>query len=156
MKLLMGKMRIWSPSFANLEPMPKRFSAAGGSHSPPVVFTDVPPAAEELALIVYDPDAPTPLGVTHWQVYGIPPKTTAIPEGGGADFSQGLNEAGEPKYMGPAPPPGHGIHHYYFWLYALDKALGLKAGMSPDDLMAAIEDHVIEQARWVGLYEIEA
>ena len=23
-------------------------------------------------------------------------------------------------YRGPAPPPGHGVHHYHFKLYALD------------------------------------
>ena len=51
------------------------------------------------------------------------------------------------------PPEGHGLHHYYFWLYALDKALGLKAGLDRDALLAAIEDHVIEQARFVGVYK---
>ncbi|PYR58320.1 MAG: YbhB/YbcL family Raf kinase inhibitor-like protein, partial [Acidobacteria bacterium] len=35
----------------------------------------------------------------------------------------------------------------------LDKALGLKAGLDRDALLPAIEDHVIEQARLVGVYK---
>ena len=34
----------------------------------------------------------------------------------------------------------------------LDQALGLKAGFDRDALIDAIEDHVIEQARVVGVY----
>ena len=32
---------------------------------------------------------------------------------------------GNTGYNGPAPPPDHGVHHYYFWVYALDEALEL-------------------------------
>lgn len=35
----------------------------------------------------------------------------------------------EPGYKGPAPPPGHGTHHYYFWVYALDQDLELPEGL---------------------------
>ncbi len=44
-------------------------------------------------------------------------------------------------------------HHYYFWLYALDKELNLKPGLNREQLLDAIAEHVIEQARLVGLYE---
>jgi phosphatidylethanolamine-binding protein (PEBP) family uncharacterized protein len=55
---------------------------------------------------------------------------------------------------GPALPPGHGIHHYYFWLYALDTALKLAPGRDCEQLLAAIAPHIIEQARLVGTYEL--
>jgi phosphatidylethanolamine-binding protein (PEBP) family uncharacterized protein len=55
--------------------------------------------------------------------------------------------------MGPAPPDGHGPHHYYFWAYALDEDLDLPPGLDRLGLIERIEDHVIEQARLVGTYE---
>ncbi len=54
---------------------------------------------------------------------------------------------GNAGYNGPAPPPGHGVHHYYFWVYALDEDLELPPNLDRQALFAQIEDHVIEQAR---------
>ena len=66
---------------------------------------------------------------------------------------QGQNSFGNAGYNGPAPPPGHGTHHYFFWVYALDTELDVQPGLSSDDLIQAMEGHVLEQARLVGLYE---
>ena len=51
------------------------------------------------------------------------------------------------------PPPGHGVHHYYFKTYALDTELGLKPGASKDQLLKAMEGHVLAQGELVGTYE---
>ena len=51
------------------------------------------------------------------------------------------------------PPAGHGPHHYYFWVYGLDKELKLKAGLDREACLRSIEDHVIEMARLIGTYE---
>ena len=58
-----------------------------------------------------------------------------------------------PATWGLAPPPGHGTHHYYFWIYALDSELDLEPGLDRRALLERIEDHVIEQARLVGTYK---
>jgi phosphatidylethanolamine-binding protein (PEBP) family uncharacterized protein len=55
--------------------------------------------------------------------------------------------------VGCAPPPGHGPHHYYFWLYALGSDVALEPGIDRRQLLQYIEDHVVEQARIVGTYE---
>ena len=102
----------------------------------------------------HDPDAPLPQGFTHWVLYGIPAATSKLPEGQGANvFTGGVNGTGKTGYVGPYPPPGHGQHHYFFWLYALDSPLNLKTGMTRDQLLDAIGKHVLEQARIVGTYE---
>ncbi len=93
-------------------------------------------------------------GFTHWVAYGIPGDASGLPEGGG-DATQGTNSFGNQGYNGPAPPPGHGTHHYYFWVYALDEAPELEAGLDRRGLLERIEDHVIEQARLVGTYKNE-
>jgi phosphatidylethanolamine-binding protein (PEBP) family uncharacterized protein len=55
--------------------------------------------------------------------------------------------------VGPAPPPDHGPHHYYFWLYALDTDEQLRPGLDRRALLERIEDHVIEQARLIGTFD---
>jgi Raf kinase inhibitor-like YbhB/YbcL family protein len=66
---------------------------------------------------------------------------------------EGTNSFGSSGYGGPAPPDGHGRHHYYFWVYALDEDLGLEPSLSRREPLERIEDHVIEQARVVGTYK---
>jgi Raf kinase inhibitor-like YbhB/YbcL family protein len=85
-------------------------------------------------------------------VYGIPGDATGLPEDA-QDHVAGKNSLGNAGYNGPAPPPGHGVHHYYFWVYALDDDLGLEPGLDRRALLERIEDHVIEQARVIGTYE---
>ena len=101
---------------------------------------------------MHDPDAPLVDGFTHWVAYGIPGAATVLPEGGG-DAVSGINSFGNHGYNGPMPPEGHGPHHYYLWVYALDQDLGVQPGIDCRERLDRIEDHVIEQARVIGTYE---
>ncbi|GAB4185240.1 MAG: hypothetical protein Tsb0015_02020 [Simkaniaceae bacterium] len=56
------------------------------------------------------------------------------------------------NYGGPCPPKGTGMHRYYFHLYALDKELNLKEGISAEELKVAMKDHIIQKAQYMGLY----
>ena len=56
-------------------------------------------------------------------------------------------------YGGPAPPPGHGVHHYHFKLYALDTILSVSSGLDKPGLLAAMKDHVVAEAELVGTYQ---
>lgn len=154
MKRHLGGLQITSPAFGNLDEIPKRFVSDGDNLSPPLKWSEVPEGTRELALVCFDPDAPYTYGYTHWVMYGIPPEITGIAEGEGKQaFIEGINSGGEQGYSGPAPPTGHGPHHYYFWLYALDTSLNLKPGLTHEQLLDAIDEHIIEQARIVGIYE---
>lgn len=155
MALNLGDLHINSPAFGPLERIPELYVCDGGNISPPVEWSGAPPDTKEFALICHDPDAPLPYGFTHWVVYGIPADVTGIKEGEGKKvFKEGTTGYGEQGWGGPAPPPGHGPHHYYFWLYALDTALNLKPGLTREQLLDAIADHIIVQARLVGIYEL--
>jgi Raf kinase inhibitor-like YbhB/YbcL family protein len=153
MKLRMGTLKMASPAFQPQGRVPDKHTGVGQNVSPALQWSGAPGGTKEFALICHDPDAPLPRGFTHWVIYGIPAGATGIQEGGGSKFTEGPNGIGKPGYMGPMPPEGHGPHHYFFWVYALDKALGLKPGLDRDALLDAIEDHVIEQARLVGVYQ---
>ena len=154
MKLRLGDLIIRSPAFGNLENIPKKYTSDGENISPPLEWINIPEGTKEFVLLCFDPDAPVPNGFTHWVVYGISPQVTGIQEGEkNGNFIEGTNSAGQIGYTGPAPPPGHGPHHYYFWLYALDAPLDLKQGLTREQLLNVITDHIIVQSRLVGIYE---
>ena len=145
-------LKITSGAFGHHESIPDRHTSNGEDVSPAIEWSGLPEGTESIAVVVHDPDAPLVDGFTHWVAYGIDGSATGIPEGGG-DETNGVNDMGNQGYNGPAPPPGHGTHHYYFWVYALREDPGLDAGLSRRELLEKIEDLVIEQARLVGTYK---
>jgi Raf kinase inhibitor-like YbhB/YbcL family protein len=150
-KLNVKDLKVTSPAFEHHKQIPDRHTSNGEDVAPAVEWSGVPEGTRAFALVVHDPDAPLVDGFTHWVAYGIPGDATGLPEGGG-DVVSGKNSMGDGGYMGPAPPAGHGTHHYYFWVYALDEELDLEPGLDRRALIDRIEDHVIEQARLVGTY----
>ncbi len=154
MGLNIADLQITSSAFEPHGRIPDRHTDAGEDVSPELSWSGVPDGTQQLALICHDPDAPLAHGFTHWVVYAIPPDTSGIPEGGGGSYVEGENDAGTQGWSGPAPPEGHGVHHYYFWLYALDSEVDAEPGFGRAELLTRIEDHVIEQARVVGTYEL--
>lgn len=154
-------LTIRSSAFADQARISKRFTGDGEDVSPELSWSGVPAGAKELALICDDPDAPTPEPWVHWLIFKIPaaatglrehiPLTGSLSEPAGA--MQGVNSWGEIGYRGPAPPRGHGVHHYHFKLYALDATLSVPAGADKKTLLAAMEGHIVAQAEWVGTYE---
>ena len=125
-------LKLSSVAFGHEQSIPKQFTGDGEDLSPPLAWTDPPPATQQFVLICDDPDAPTPEPWAHWTLYNIPadvrslaaglPTTRTLRHPAGA--AQGSNSWG-PKYFGycgPAPPHGHGVHHYHFRIFALDTA----------------------------------
>lgn len=72
---------------------------------------------------------------------------------GTSQFTQGLNNFGNTGYNGPLPPEGHGLHHYYFWILALDKQTDLKSGLTLWELLESIEPNILGMNRLVGIYQ---
>jgi Raf kinase inhibitor-like YbhB/YbcL family protein len=120
----------------------------------------LPPSTRELALVVDDPDAPSPEPWVHWLLYGIPVSLAGLSEGIPPTRSlsqlsgsvQGVNSWRTIGYRGPSPPPGHGTHRYRFTLYALDVGLNLDPGADRRRLAIAMEGHVLSRAEVVGTY----
>jgi Raf kinase inhibitor-like YbhB/YbcL family protein len=136
--------------------------AGGSDTSPQLSWSGFPADTKSFAVTVYDPDAPTASGFWHWAVADIPVTTTSLSSGAGDDEGTGLpdgavqfaNDAGLKRYVGAAPPPGHGPHHYYVVVHALDvESLGLPAGASPAYLGFNLFSHAIARATLVGTYE---
>lgn len=146
-----------SDAFDADQPIPSRFTCDGDDMSPALSWTDTPPQARSFALIMDDPDAPR--GVfTHWVYFDLPATTHALPEAvpksqrpenGGV---QGTNDFDKIGYGGPCPPAGS-PHRYRFTLYALDEVLGLEPGASKQQVLTALEGHIVGEAQIVGTYQ---
>lgn len=157
---LMGLL-IESTAFADGERIPKRFTEDGEDVSPPLTWSGPPAGTKELALICDDPDAPTPQPWVHWVIYKIAAGTGGLPEkvptparlSEPPGALQGKNSWGRIGYGGPAPPRGHGTHHYHFKLYALDAPLDVAPGLNKDRLLAAMKGHILAQGELVGTYQ---
>ncbi len=148
--LNVADLKLTSPAFAHHKRIPDKHTGDGEDVSPPLEWSGVPEGTKAFAVVVHDPDAPLVDGFTHWVAYGISGEATGLAEGG--PVTSGRNSFGNAGYNGPAPPPDHGTHHYYFWVYALDDDLDLEPGLDRRALLDRIEAHVIEQARLVGTY----
>ncbi len=141
-------MTVTSSAFAEGETIPARYTCDGENVSPPLAIAGLPEGTQSVAIIVDDPDAPVGTWV-HWVEYDIAP-TTAFPEGAVAIGTQGTSSFGIPGYGGPCPPSG--THRYFFKVYALDSVLGLEAGATKAELLAAMEGHILAQAQLMGLF----
>ena len=148
-------IKVKSTVFGEGNPIPKRYTCDGLNVSPPLEMSGVQESAKSLAVICEDPDAPS--GVwTHWVIFNIPPESKTLPEGVEMDelfedgSKQGLNDSGMVGYSGPCPPGG--THRYYFRVYALDSKLDLPPRISKQELLNAMEGHVLDKGQLMGLY----
>ncbi len=120
---------------------------------------------------------------THWVLVDLSPDRGAIAEGafsaevtargkegpqGPDEIRQGINNytdwfAGDADmegdyygYDGPCPPWNDSIvHHYHFTLYALDVGrCPVEGRFSRDDVLAAIDGHVLGEASIMGTYSL--
>jgi len=154
-------MELASAAFAAGERIPVRFTGDGEDFSPALSWTGVPKGTKQLTLLCDDPDAPTPEPWVHWLIYMIPAETTGLPENVAktdappkpAGSRQGKNSWGKLGYGGPAPPRGHGLHHYHFRLYALDVELTLTPGQTKKDLLKVMKGHILAEDEFIGTYE---
>ncbi len=155
-------IKLESPAVKAGERIPKDYTADGKDVSLPLKWSGAPEGVKEFALIFDDPDAPTPKPWVHWVLYNIPSAAGELPEGLSADevlkqpaplegATHGLNGWRKPGNRGPAPPPGKD-HHYTYTLYALDADLDLKPGLTKDQLLEAMKDHVLATGQFVAIY----
>ena len=152
---MLGKdgFAVSSPAFRDGEPLDPCFTAdEEDAVAPPLEWTAPPPGTQELALIVEDPDAPTPEPFCHWLVWGLPPQQGKLLEGE-TPPRVGKNSFQNSEWLLPDPPTGHGPHDYVFQLFALDLPLALMPGAGRKELLAAMEGHVVAAAVVTATYQ---
>ncbi len=154
---------LTSTAFRSGSPVPRRHTGDGEDLSPPLAWAGIPEATQELVLLCEDPDAPTPHPWVHWVLFNIPPDVASLPEGvprkprleAPIQATQGVNSwpTDNVGYRGPAPPRGHGIHHYHFVIRALDHRLTLPPGADKAGVVKAMKGHILATGELVGTYQ---
>ena len=134
--------------------------AGGKDVSPQLSWSGFPEETRSFAVTVYDPDAPTLSGFWHWAVTDLPVGVTSLAaDAGNGDPLPGgavtlANDAGLKRFIGAAPPAGHGPHRYYIAVHALPvESLGLPDGATPAYLGFNLFGHAIARAVIHGTYE---
>jgi len=136
-----------------------RHTAYGENLSLPLRWTPVE-GASAYAIVIEDPDAPSPAPFVHWLIWNIPAATASLPEGlpkVGALASprgalQGTNGDGGVGYFGPRPPAGTGAHHYHIQVFALDGPINEAASVDLPHLQDALQGHVLADGELVGTF----
>ena len=138
------------------------FGAGGRDASPQLSWSGFPSETKSFVVTMYDPEAPTVSGFWHWAVANIPGNVAELPAGAGDESGTGLppgafqlpNDARMPRYVGAAPPEGHGRHRYIFAVLALDaERIEIDRGATPAFLMFNVFGCTLGRAFLEGWYE---
>jgi Raf kinase inhibitor-like YbhB/YbcL family protein len=126
---------------------------------------EAPEALKTYAVIFHDIENAGPnksiTDTLHWTAFNIPGTAKGLPEGlGTGDLADGtrngpgiMSRGGTQPggYFGPGAGPGP-FHHYIFEFYALDTKLDLPANTTRDELLKAMDGHVIGKAAFTGRF----
>ncbi len=150
-------LTLISPAFSDNGAIPARYTCEGDDVSPPLTWSGAPPATRSFVLIVDDPDAPDPkaprITWVHWVVYDLPATATGLRAGVESlpgHAKAGLNDWKRSGYGGPCPPIGR--HRYFHKLYALDKEIGELESPTKQDVVDAMQGHILDEAVLIGTY----
>jgi hypothetical protein len=164
-------LSVTSTGFPDGGEVPMRHAGRGENKSPAFEFhwqtgvtpAEAPATLQTYAVVFHDIENAGARGSTtdtlHWTIFNIPGSAKGMAEGlGGGDLPDGSRNGpginagrGTPSYFGPGAGVGP-FHHYVFEFYALDTKLDLPATATRDELMKALEGHVVGKAAYVGRF----
>ena len=152
------EIKLYSSAFKEGNFIPDKFSCEGTNISPQLHWRDASKNVRSFAIIVDDPDAPSG-DFVHWVIYNIPGNLNELPEDVTPsrnipdEVMLGTNGFGRISYGGPCPPPGK-PHRYFFKIYALDTVLRhLEFGATKQQLLSAMNGHIIAEGHLMGKYQ---
>ena len=152
---------LTSASFQDGGVVPDKYSqAVPNPVSPQLSWINAPAGTQSYVVLMHDPDVAPRKSVTdilHWMAFNIPGSATSLAEGvpNNPTLPDGTvqpnNFGGKPGYMGMG---SRGVyHHYTIELFAIDQKLGLGADATRQQVMEAIDGHILGKAVIVGRFK---
>ena len=157
-----------SSKFNEERRIPRKYSCTEEDVSVPITWSEVPEGTVSLALVVDSDQLPGTRWV-HWVLWGLPPDARGLPEAVpntaeapsiGHKARQGTNSDEKVGWSGPCPPPVllyqglsgpiDAVKQYSFNLYALDTDIELGPEATKEDLLRAIDGHILAGGELVG------
>ena len=143
-------LMVESMAFANKHYIPYRYTCDAENINPGFRIGKIPLGTKSLVLIMIDTSAA--FGeFDHWVVWNIPP-TGKINENSSPGVT-GRNSRKENRYTGPCPP--NGMHEYHFRIYALNTLLDISDTCAKQEVVKAMQGHVLAKGEAVGLFQRE-
>ncbi|CAN5115865.1 YbhB/YbcL family Raf kinase inhibitor-like protein [soil metagenome] len=150
---------VTSTAFENGGEIPDKYTGIGSNEnlSPALTWSDLPPHTAQIMLIIEDTDVPGDRPAIHLAAL-VSPAVAHLSDGEIVESNPHLrlipDLRGRPEYIGPRPFPGHGRHHYGFYVFALDRAIAVDAKVGDvDELRLAVTGHVIGAGSMMGWKE---
>ncbi|MFT4006684.1 MAG: YbhB/YbcL family Raf kinase inhibitor-like protein [Lacrimispora sp.] len=146
-----------SPAFKNEGKIPRKHAGLGRGEniSPELRWTILPKGTKQLLLVMEDIDVPLKKPILHMVVLFGPafermPEGALTPDNTEITFLPGRK--GRVGYHGPRALPGHGIHRYWFHLYALDEWIPINDNYRNfEQLLPRVNGHVIGSGHLEGV-----
>jgi Raf kinase inhibitor-like YbhB/YbcL family protein len=157
------RLTLTTTAFEDGGIIPNKYTmaAAGAAVSPKLMWTYVPEGTVSFALILRDPDTSLTKStneVLHWMIFNIPGTARELPEGVATQAQlpdgsiQSLNQGKTVGYMGMGAGAAGPYHHYTFELFALDTKLSFGPEATLDDVMKAMDGHILMKGVLVGRF----
>lgn len=156
-------LTITTTAFEDGGIIPNKYTQAAGASavSPKLEWSHVPEGTVSFALIFHDPDVAIQKkteDVLHWMAFNIPGTARELQEGVSADAKlqdgtiQAKNRRGAVGYMGPGAPAAGPYHHYTFELFALDTKLDLGPDATREEVLKAMDGHILGKGVLTGRF----
>lgn len=151
-------MELTSPDIREGAPIAKEqvYTRCGGQNvSPALAWSGAPAGTKSFAITAIDHNVP-PNDWSHWVVVDIPPNTTSLAKGASlpAGAHAVVTDFGRAGYGGPCPPPGSGVHHYEFAVWALrTPTVQMPAHATAKEIAAFLQKDALAKASITGTYQ---
>ena len=149
-------INLTSPAFSDGCAIPIKHAGkgVGDNVSPALSWSGVPEKTAALLLIIEDDDVPLPHPLMH-TVAVMPADVDHIDEDALQPRTPGIRFIKTPLgrgYSGPRPIPGHGAHHYRFYLFAMNKPVPNEV-TTTNNLLSAMRNSVTARGVLTGTHQ---